>query len=68
MKKNPEWIFDVEGNIKLFLKFYRMDGSVLHLQSSVTVYPKPKAHFEIFPENAVIPDDEITFPELFGKC
>ena len=60
-EKNPEWIFDDEGEYKVILELYGKDGSLRTCYSSVTVYPKPVARFEIFPEKAVIPDNEINF-------
>ena len=60
-EKNPEWIFDDEGEYKVVLELYGKDGSLGTCYSSVTVYPKPVARFEIFPEKAVIPDNEIRF-------
>lgn len=60
-EKNPEWIFDVEGEYKVVLNVFDSNG--LHATSStiITVYPKPMARFEIGPEKAVIPDQEIRF-------
>jgi PKD repeat protein len=60
-EKNPEWIFDDEGEYKVILELYGKDGSMRTCYSSVTVYPKPVARFEIFPEKGVIPDNEINF-------
>lgn len=58
---NPEWIFDDEGDYKVILELYGKDGSLRTCYSLVTVYPKPVARFEIFPEKAAIPDNEIGF-------
>jgi PKD repeat protein len=60
-ERNPQWIFDVEGEYKVILDLTGNDGS--HEVSSViiTVYPKPQARFEIAPGNAVLPGDEIRF-------
>jgi PKD repeat protein len=59
--KDPEWIFDLEGEYKVVLEVYHHDGMILLSAATVTVHPKPQAHFEISPEKAVIPDDEIRF-------
>lgn len=60
-EKNPEWIFDDEGEYKVILELYTKDGSKRTCYSSVTVYPKPVARFEILSEEAVVPDKEINF-------
>jgi hypothetical protein len=60
-KKNPDWLFDVEGEYKVDLYIYGRDGSVINSSTSVTVYPKPHASFEIAPEKVVIPDEEVRF-------
>jgi len=56
---NPEWIFDVEGEYKVVLHLFGSDGSLKTSSTFITVYPKPTARFEISPENAVIPEEEI---------
>ena len=60
-KKDPEWIFDVEGEYKVGLQVFNHDGQNLSSFATVTVHPKPQAHFEISPEKAVLPKDEIHF-------
>jgi PKD repeat protein len=59
--KNPEWIFDVEGEYKVVLKAFDSGGSETTSSTIITVYPKPLARFEIFPDKAVLPDDEVHF-------
>jgi PKD repeat protein len=61
ISRNPEWIFDIEGEYKVALEVYGADGSLETSSKIITVYPKPLARFEISPENAVLPDDEIRF-------
>lgn len=61
IQKDPEWIFDVEGEYTIGLQVYSHDGKTLSSWATVTVYPRPKAHFEISPEKAVLPNDEIRF-------
>ncbi len=61
IQKDPEWIFDVEGEYIIGLKVYSHDGKILSSSATVTVNPKPRAHFEISPEKAILPDDEIHF-------
>jgi PKD repeat protein len=60
-EKDPEWIFDVEGEYKISLQVFCKNGKVFSSGSIVVVYPHPKANFEISPENATVPDDEIRF-------
>jgi PKD repeat protein len=60
-QKDPEWIFDVEGEYKVVLEVFGLDGKLVSSTASVTVHPRPQAHFEIAPEKAVLPNDEIRF-------
>jgi PKD repeat protein len=60
-KRNPKWIFDVEGEYKIVLYIFDSDTIKATSTSTITVYPKPQARFEISPENAVLPKDEIHF-------
>ena len=60
-QRDPEWIFDVEGEYKVILKVFDHDGKFLSSSAIVTVHPRPQAHFEISPEKAVLPKDEIHF-------
>jgi PKD repeat protein len=59
-KKEPEWIYDVEGEYKVGLEIFS-GGKSITSSSTVNVYPRPKAHFEFFPEKAIIPNDNIRF-------
>ena len=60
-ENEPEWIFDVEGEYKVVLLVFYSDGRQLSSSAFVTVHPRPLAHFEITPEKAVLPKDEIHF-------
>jgi PKD repeat protein len=60
-QKDPEWIFDVEGEYKVGLEVFSYDGKILSSTATITVHPLPRVHFEISPGNAVIPEDEIRF-------
>jgi PKD repeat protein len=60
-EKNPEWIFDLEGEYKIVLKVFDSNGTQATASTSITVHPRPVARFEIAPEKPVIPDDEIRF-------
>ncbi|MGD0581755.1 MAG: PKD domain-containing protein [Bacteroidales bacterium] len=58
---SPEWIFDNQGEYKVLLKVVGKDGSESTSSLVINVYSNPVARFEIHPENAIIPDDEIHF-------
>ena len=60
-EKDPEWIFDVEGDYKVVLTLFGPDGSTKTSSVIIRVHPKPVARFEISPEKALIPEDEIRF-------
>jgi len=59
--KDPGWIYDVEGEYKVVLNVWGPDGQVATSSAVISVYPKPVARFEILPEKAVIPDDQVRF-------
>jgi PKD repeat protein len=60
-EKSPEWIFDVEGEYKIVLELYSSGKLIARSSSIVKVYPRPVANFEMRPEKAIIPDEEIHF-------
>ncbi|HEY5471428.1 MAG TPA: PKD domain-containing protein [Bacteroidales bacterium] len=60
-EKNPKWIFDIEGDYKVVLNVFSSDSIKATSSITITVYPKPQARFEIFPDNAILPKDEIHF-------
>lgn len=60
-KKDPEWIFDVEGEYTVVLRVFRLGGIISSSTANVTVHPRPQARFEITPEKAALPNDEIRF-------
>ncbi len=59
--REPEWLFDEEGEYEVTLKVFKEDEVIASFSSTITVYPKPVARFEIMPAEATIPDDEVTF-------
>ena len=59
--RNPEWIFDLEGDHNVVLQSFEKDGTIKSASTVITVYQKPSARFEISPEKPVIPDDIIKF-------
>jgi hypothetical protein len=60
-EKDPEWIFDVEGEYKITLQVFNRNGKSMVSTAKVTVHSKPQAHFEISPAGAILPNDEIRF-------
>jgi PKD repeat protein len=60
-KENPEWVFDVAGNYKVTLYAKNATGRKAFATQEIIVFPKPKAAFDLLPENPVIPADEVTF-------
>jgi PKD repeat protein len=60
-KRSPDWIFDMEGEYKVVLNIYSGGNLQTSTSKIITVHPRPQARFEIAPENAVLPDDEIRF-------
>jgi PKD repeat protein len=60
-QKDPEWIFDIEGEYKVVLEVFNHDGNSVTSNATVTVHSRPQAHFEIAPEKAVLSNDEIRF-------
>lgn len=59
--RDPEWIYDVEGEYRVVLKVFEQVGLISASSVVIKVYPKPTARFEIFPDKAVIPEDEVRF-------
>jgi plastocyanin len=60
-KKDPEWIFDIDGEYRVVLEIYCHDGRFFSSSVTVTVHPRPQAHFEIASQKSVNPNDEIRF-------
>ncbi len=58
-EKDSEWIFDNDGEYKVTLNVLHPDGLKEIYSAVITAHPLPVAHFEVYPEDAVIPDDEI---------
>lgn len=59
--REPEWIFDIAGEYEVRLQITGKDGARTVSSTIINVFPKPIARFEISPEDAVIPGDEILF-------
>ena len=60
-EKTPEWIFDLDGEYKVTLEVFTGDKLTGTSTEVIKVRPRPIANFEISPEQAVIPDDEIRY-------
>lgn len=60
-KKEPEWIYDVEGEFKVVLNATDASGKTSTWSVPIRVYPQPRAQFEISPDKAILPIDEIRF-------
>ena len=56
-----DWIFDVDGEYKVTMESYSDGRLQATLTELITVYPRPAANFEISPEKASIPDEEVRF-------
>lgn len=61
VEKAPEWIFDVDGDYKIVLEIFSSGKLIASSSSIIKVYPRPVANFELSPEKAIIPDDEVHF-------
>lgn len=59
--KDPEWVYDVPGIYKVTLSAMDASGRKAVASTEIIVLPKPKAAFDILPDEPVIPADEITF-------
>jgi PKD repeat protein len=61
VNKDPEWIYDIEGEYKVVLNAWGPGGLIATSSAVISVYSKPAARFEILPEKVVIPDDQVRF-------
>jgi PKD repeat protein len=59
--RNPEWIYDIEGEYRVVLEVIGQDGTTSSSSSVITVFPKPSARFEIGPDKLSIPEEEVRF-------
>ncbi len=59
--RNTEWLYDIEGEYKVTLHVFTAGGKKVISSVNILVHPKPVARFEITPEDAILPDDEIIF-------
>lgn len=60
VKRNPEWIYDLEGEYKATLQVFK-GNKILSASAIIIVHPAPKAHFEISPEKSTTSSDEVRF-------
>jgi hypothetical protein len=60
-EKDPEWIFDIEGEYEVILKLFGPEGLLSVSSCIINVYPKPVAGFEIVPLNNALPNEKVAF-------
>jgi PKD repeat protein len=60
-EKNPEWIFDIEGEYKVVLNIFDSIGLKTTSSIDIIVHPKPQSRFEITSDKLILPEDEIHF-------
>lgn len=59
--RNTEWLYDIEGEYNVTLIVFTAGGNKISSSTDILVHPKPVARFEITPEDAILPHDEIIF-------
>jgi len=59
--RDPEWIYDIEGEYKVILNIVYEDGRKEVSSAIITAYPKPVARFEIIQGDFSNPDNEVRF-------
>ena len=59
--KDPEWIFDVDGEYKVNLTVYNANSSPITSSVVITVHPRPSARFEISQVETDQPEKEVRF-------
>lgn len=60
-EKAPEWIFTSPGDFEVRLEAFSAGRLTGVYSENITVYPRPVVRFEISPEQAIIPDEEVRF-------
>lgn len=60
-ERDPEWIYDIEGEYKVTLNIVYEDGRKELSSAIINAYPKPVAHFEIIQGDPANPDHEVRF-------
>ncbi|GAI88821.1 unnamed protein product, partial [marine sediment metagenome] len=60
-EENPSYIYDRSGEYTVTLKAIGEGGESVVTKDTVRVYDLPEAVFEFKPENAVLPDDPVSF-------
>lgn len=60
-EKHPEWVFTSPGDFEVKLEAFSSGKLTGVYTENITVYQRPAARFEISPEQAIIPDDEVRF-------
>lgn len=60
-ERDPEWIYDIEGEYKVTLNIVYEDGREEVSSALINAYPKPVAHFEIIQGEPANKDYEVRF-------
>jgi gliding motility-associated-like protein len=60
-EENPTYIYDRSGEYTVTLKATGEGGESMVTKNTIRVYDMPEAIFELKPEDAVLPDDPVTF-------
>lgn len=58
---SPVWVFDEEGDFEVTLVVFGQNGQKAVTKHIITVYPLPKARFEIGSGDAILPEEMIHF-------
>ena len=66
--RDPEWIYDVDGEYRVVLNVFEQDVLKSATSAVIKVFPKPSARFEIYPDKAVIPEDEVRFQNYSAEA
>ncbi len=60
-EKEPEWIFNTPGMYRISLTLENGSGHTAVTYTTINVWPRPEASFEILPTDPSLPGDDITF-------
>lgn len=68
MEKEPSYIFDEPGKYMIILNITDTQGKTYVAKDSILVFQKPRASFEIYPEDIALPDDPVNFHNYSQKA
>lgn len=60
-EREPSYIFNETGKYFVTLTITNPQGEIYSINDSILVFPKPRAGFEIYPEDIALPDDPVKF-------